>query len=121
MSLYERLGGHTPLTTIVDDFYRSVLADPDLAPYFAHADVTHIKRHQVLLLTSILGGPDNYKNRDLKTAHKHLNITLLHFYYVRDHLLNTLAHYDVPEDIIDAIHKAIINAAPSIVNPQNAG
>src|SRR5262245_21880572 len=34
-SIYTEIGGHEALTSVVDDFYGRVLADPQLAPFFA--------------------------------------------------------------------------------------
>ena len=54
---YERVGGNAAVTGVVDQFYDRVLADPELVAYFDGVDVGHVKRHQVLLISSVLRGP----------------------------------------------------------------
>ncbi len=87
---YYRLGGPVAVTAVVDDFYTHVLADPQLAPYFEHVEMPKLKRHMVLLLTKVLGGPDSYKGRDLADAHRGLGITEGHYARVGYILLGVL-------------------------------
>lgn len=68
-SSYERVGGAEGLRDLVDTFYRRVLDDDHLRPYFAGTDMVRLKRHQAALLTKVLGGPDGHAGRDLGIAH----------------------------------------------------
>jgi hemoglobin len=77
-SHYDRVGGQPAIREVVEQFYARVLADEELAPYFVDADVTQVKRHQVLLLSQVLGGPAEYDGRDLGEAHRGLGITSDH-------------------------------------------
>ena len=51
------LAGGPAVSAVVNDFYERVLGDPQLVPYFEGVDMARLKRHQVLLVTQVLGGP----------------------------------------------------------------
>src|SRR5262245_12099069 len=103
LSAFERVGGASAVKAVVDRFYERVLADEDLARYFAGMDangMTQLKRHQAAMISQVLGGPREYAGRDLADAHRPLNISGLHYRRVSHLLVGTLWEYDVPEDII---------------------
>lgn len=70
MSLYESLGGDDAIATALDRFYRKVLEDPAVSPYFEGLDVERIKARQLDFLAMAFGGPNRYEGRDLRTAHQ---------------------------------------------------
>ncbi len=75
-SLYSRVGGHDVIAAVTDDFLAGVLADRQLARFFAGAPIQADLRDRVVdLLCEIAGGPCVYKGRDMKAAHKGLGIT----------------------------------------------
>jgi hemoglobin len=55
-SLYERLGGKTAIVAAGEEFYRRVLADPELRPFFAKTNMKWLKTRQPHFLTQTLGG-----------------------------------------------------------------
>ena len=65
VSDYDAIGGGPAVSAVVNDFYVRVLADPQLVPYFEGVDMARLKRHQVLLVTQVLGGPAKYDGRSL--------------------------------------------------------
>jgi len=74
-SLYEEIGGAGLLRTAVTLFYRRVVADPLLAPWFAGVDLPRLRAHQQAFLAAALGGPDLFTGRDIGQAHAGLGIT----------------------------------------------
>lgn len=60
-SLYARIGP-AALGVLVDEFYRRVAADPDLAPLFP-ADLTLTAEKQLAFLSGFTGGPPLYHQR----------------------------------------------------------
>jgi hemoglobin len=102
-SPFERIGGAPAVKLAVELFYEKVLADPQLAGYFANVDMAGQRRHLALMLTAILGGPDEYAGRDLATAHKPLNIAGADYAKVGEYLVSTLSELSVPEDIQAAV------------------
>ena len=73
-SLYDRLGGKTALTAVVDDFVGNVAADKRINAFFAKADIPHLKMELVDQLCSATGGPCQYTGKDMKTAHAGMGI-----------------------------------------------
>lgn len=102
-SHFDRLGGTDTVTAAVDEFYDRVLHDPELAFYFSGVDIGRLKRHQVLLFTQLLGGPEGYNGRTLEVAHRGLGITDAHFDRVAGHLISVLRDAGAPEDTIAAV------------------
>jgi hemoglobin len=103
LSAFERVGGAPAVKAVVDRFYEQVLADAELARYFAPLDeagMAQLKRHQVTMISQVLGGPREYTGRELADAHRPLDISELHYRRVTHLLVGTLWQFDVPEDII---------------------
>jgi hemoglobin len=115
VSDYEAVGGGPAVSAVVNDFYERVLGDPQLAPYFEEVDLARLKRHQVLLVTKVLGGPDNYTGRSLDEAHDGLGITSDDFNAVVGHLAGAMKDAGVPDDIIGRAGAAVVATEPDIV------
>jgi hemoglobin len=103
MSIFDQIGGPPAVTAAVDDFYRRVIADPQLTPYFDGVDMRRLKTHQRAFLSAAIGGPDPYLGRSMRDTHALLNIHPDHFDRVVNHLANTLSDLGVDGPIIDAI------------------
>ncbi len=69
MALYEDIGGAPTARTVLDTFYRRVLADATLSPFFLGVDIERLKAAQEAFLAMALGGPDAYTGRSLGDAH----------------------------------------------------
>jgi hemoglobin len=72
MTLYEQLGGAAAVDKAVDLFYRRMLADDRVARFFDDVDMDRQAAKQKGFLTMVLGGPNNYTGRDMRTGHAHL-------------------------------------------------
>ncbi len=101
--LYQQLGGRDAIAAVVDDFYGRVLADAELAPFFAGRDLDGLRRHQAAFLAVALGGPDEYRGRTVCRAHAGLGITAHHFGLVAGHLAGALGACGVPDDLITEV------------------
>jgi hemoglobin len=115
VSDYDVIGGGPAVSAVVNDFYDRVLADPKLAPYFEEVDLARLKRHQVLLVTKVLGGPNNYSGRSLEEAHEGLGITRDEFTAVVNHLAAAMKAAGVPNDIIARAGAAVAATEPDVV------
>lgn len=103
MSIFELIGGPPAMTAAVDDFYRRVMADPALSPYFDGIDMRRLKNHQRAFISAAIGGPEPYVGRSMREAHALFDIQPEHFDRVVHHLVNTLADLGVADLIIDAV------------------
>lgn len=115
MSIYEQLGRETGIRTAVDDFYRRVVADPQLAGYFTGVDMNRLRAHQAKLLVQVTGGPANYDGRELAEAHRGLEITSADFERVAAHLAATLADLGVQPAVIGDVGAAIESYRDQVV------
>jgi hemoglobin len=86
-----RLGGADAFGLAVEAFYRRVLRDPELQPYFAGIDLDRLHHHQYAFLAMAVGGVRGYLGRTMAAAHAGLGITDEAFDRVLDHLVTTLA------------------------------
>ena len=114
-SHYERIGGAATIRIAVDRFYQLLVADADLAPYFVDVDLPKLKRHQVQLLSTVLGGPAEYAGRELEIAHSGLNITDAHYAKVADYLTGVLRDLGAPADVVDATASVVDSVRGKIV------
>lgn len=119
VSDYDAIGGGPAVSAVVNDFYERVLSDPQLAPYFEGVDIARLKRHQVLLVTQVLGGPNNYDGRPLADAHEGLGIDHDDFARVAGHLTRSLSDAGVPEDIVMRAMAAVASTEPDIVESRS--
>jgi len=103
--LFERLGGMEAIMAAMDIFYEKVLADPLLNEFFSGVDMDLQAKKQIAFMTHAFAGPDEYKGRDLRTAHRHLvarrGLSDAHFDAVAMHLKATLEELDVAPDLVD--------------------
>ncbi len=102
-ALFDRLGGDASVSAAVDLFYRKVLADPLVHPFFESTDMDDQRAKQKAFLTMAFGGPNNYSGKDLRDAHaplvaKGLNET--HFGAVAGHLQATLKELGLSDDLV---------------------
>jgi hemoglobin len=114
-TLYQSVGGADALRLAVDRFYTAVLADPQLAPYFEGKDIPAVKRHQVLLLTTVLGGPEAYEGRDLGEVHAGLAITGADYDRTVAHLVDVLTGLGVAGEALETLKSAVLGTRGAIV------
>src|SRR5215218_3626447 len=115
VSDYDAIGGGAAVSAVVNDFYERVLSDSQLAPYFQEVDLARLKRHQMLLVTNVLGGPDNYTGRPLDEAHDGLGITHDDLAAVVSHLAAAMKAAGAPNDIVLRAVAAVAANEPDIV------
>jgi hemoglobin len=117
VSIYESIGGEPALAAVVDDFYLRVLADPQLAGFFAGANMPKLKGRQVEFFAAALGGPDAYQGLGLRKVHAGRGISQAAFDKVTFHLTAALTAAGVPAQTIVEIAEAITPLADDIVSP----
>lgn len=107
MSLYDELGGEQALSAVVDAFYVKVLADERVNGFFTKTNMKVQAKQQKDFLTMAFGGPNNYKGRDMATAHAKLvqdkGLNDSHFDAIVELLASTLKDFNVPDDKIAAV------------------
>ena len=117
LSLYDRLGGSAAIGPVTEAFYGKVLADEDLAPYFAFVNMDRLIGMQASFLTMALGGPAEYKGRSLRDAHAGLrDLDDQHFDKVIGHLAETLSEFGVSDADISAAGAVAESVRSEVLN-----
>lgn len=105
-TLMDKLGGAPALKVAVDEFYKRILADPDLAIFFEGTSMTKLKMHQLsfmkIAFTKISDDLDVPKM--MKEKHAHLfdkGLNAVHFDRVAGHFVDTLESLDVSAELVD--------------------
>ncbi|MCF6473487.1 group 1 truncated hemoglobin [Nonomuraea sp. MG754425] len=102
-SYYEQVGA-SAIRDVVDRFYTVVLDDVELKPYFDGVDLARLKRHMVVLLCSVLGGPEAYEGRDLGDAHQGMGISGEHYEKVGGILVTVLRDdFAAGDDLVEHV------------------
>ncbi len=96
-SLYDRLGGKTAITAVVDDFVGRVAADNRINGKFANANIPRLKSMLVDQLCQASGGPCTYTGRDMKSTHAGMGVSSSDFDALVGDLVATLKKFKVPE------------------------
>ncbi|MEW2427544.1 group 1 truncated hemoglobin [Micromonospora sp. NPDC047644] len=118
-SHYDRIGGASSVKAAVELFYDKVLADPELAGYFDGVDMAGQRRHLALMLTVVLGGPNEYAGRGLAEAHQPLGITVGHYAKVGEYLMLTLTELGVPSDVLADVQTVLGQVQGQVVAAGN--
>lgn len=95
-SLYERLGGIDAIKAVVGDFAGRVLADERVNKKFAKSDAPRLVLHLEEQICAATGGPCEYTGNDMKSAHKHMEVTEGEFGALVEDLVATLDKFNVP-------------------------
>ena len=99
-SLYQRLGGRHGIALVVDDFVAILVADDRVSARFTAmkpADVSRLKSHAADQVCAATGGPCAYLGRDMKAAHRGMNITDAEWDATVEDLVRALDKNKVPE------------------------
>lgn len=102
-SLYEQLGGEPAVNAAVDIFYRKVLGDARISPFFEGVDMDKQAAKQKAFLTMAFGGPHRYTGLDMRQGHAHLvqrGLNDSHVDAVIENLGATLRELGVAEPLI---------------------
>jgi hemoglobin len=103
-SLFERIGGEGAVMAAVDLFYKKVMDDPLLSPFFSELDLGAQVRKQVAFMGWAFGSGQRYSGRDLGEAHARLvrerGLGDVHFDAVARHLESTLNELEIPAELI---------------------
>ena len=99
-SLYDRLGGKTAITAVVNQFVDNVAHDDRINKFFSKtaADPKRLAKFKGNLVDQICqasGGPCKYKGKDMKTAHQGMGITDADFNALVEDLVASLNKFNV--------------------------
>ncbi|MFT5285351.1 MAG: methyl-accepting chemotaxis protein [Planctomycetota bacterium] len=123
-SVYYRVGGADAIQALVDVFYKSVLANEELSPFFSNTVLDWLKNSQIQFIAMALGGPEHYSGGTMEQVHAHMGITQHHFDLVANCLVESLRTLNVQPEIIAEIvavvaplNEALVTKSDSKVDP----
>jgi hemoglobin len=106
-SLYDKYGGEDTIASVVDQFYKKVLADPRVKDFFNKTDMTKQRRHQTNFICFALGGPKKYTGKNMRDAHAGMGLTDVHFDAIVELLSATLLENGVTKEDVTTIQGVI--------------
>jgi hemoglobin len=118
-SLYDRLGKEEGISKVVDDFVANVVADDDIKEvhkkHFKEGDVPLLKRKLIDQIGQETGGPQKYTGKNMKDAHKGLEITNKDFDALVNDLAKAMDKNKVAEDDKNTILKVLETMRKDVV------
>ena len=115
-SLFERIGGMPAVQAAVDIFYCKVVADDRISYFFQHIDMDKQSGKLKAFLAYAFGAPMHYDGKSMHAAHRHMQITEVHFDAVAGHLVDTLHELNVPSELIDEVLAVAHSVRGDIIN-----
>jgi hemoglobin len=97
-SLYQRLGGRDGIALVVGDFVGNMAGDARVNRRFKSMSPVQVEKFKSNLADQICdatGGPCAYLGRDMKTAHKSMNISDAEWNATVENLVKALDKYKV--------------------------
>ena len=114
-TLYEKIGGSATIETLVAAFYKRVLADPLLQPFFENTPMEKLKRMQMAFFSVALGGPEPTNVISLFEAHRGLGIERRHLTRFTEHLIATLRDIGIEEESAQRVYQRIATYSDEIL------
>nr|WP_235937726.1 group 1 truncated hemoglobin [Marinobacter caseinilyticus] len=86
-SLYEDLGQRAGIAQIIEDMLYGVVDDTRIAFQFKGVDIVELHQGLTDHICQLSGGPCTYSGRDMREAHKDMNITATQFNALTENLI----------------------------------
>jgi hemoglobin len=116
--LYDLIGGARTVSAATESFYRRVLADETLRPFFKGADLAHLREGQSMFISMLLGGRKVYTGKDIASAHAHARQQGLndeHFDCFLKHFREALKEVGVQDEKSEAVMKLLEHRRHSVL------
>jgi len=118
--LYDLIGGRKTVWASIDAFYRRVLADDTLRPFFESADMARLRPRQSMFISMLLGGRIVYTGKDIAAAHAYARAAGLkdgHFDSFLKHFREALNEVGVQADKVEKVVKLLESRRSAVLNP----
>ena len=115
-SLYDRLGGKSAITAVVDDFVANVAGDERINGRFGNTDIPKLKGNLVDQVCAATGGPCIYAGKNMKTAHTNMRIQDAEFAALVEDLIKSLNKFKVGKKEQDELLGTLGGMKKDIVN-----
>jgi hemoglobin len=118
--LYDLIGGRKTVWAATDAFYRRVLADDTLRPFFEASDMTQVRARQSMFISMLLGGRVVYTGKDIAAVHVHARERRLndgHFDSFLAHFREALKEVGVQASKVEKVVNLLESKRSSVLNP----
>lgn len=120
-SLYHQVGGKAAINAAVDLFYTKVLADESVNHFFEDVNMKRQHNKQKEFLSAALGGPEPWTGKDMRKAHKSIDLTEKDFGAIAGHLQATLEELKVEEELLGKIMAVVASTKDEVLNKPKKG
>jgi len=117
--LYEMIGGRQTIWAATESFYKRVLADETLRPFFERTDMKNLTSLQSMFISMLLGGRVVYTGKDIGAAHakaRELGLTEAHFDAFLKHFRASLDEAGVKGEHAEKVMKLLENKRATVLN-----
>ena len=114
-TLYEQIGGEETIDRLISSFYRHVLADSILAPFFVNSSIEKLEKIQKSFFSVALGGPEPDTKISLYEIHRGRGIESKHLTRFTEHLIGTLREIGVDEKAAVEVYQRISTYADDVL------
>lgn len=104
---YELIGGEEAVEALVDRLCQLLQEDDQLVDLLGGTDTRQLRRHQALLVSSALGGPEYADGRTLARAHRRRRIGRDAYRKVTSYVVQTLVEIGAKPAIIGRVGEAL--------------
>jgi hemoglobin len=118
--LYGLIGGRQTVWAATESFYKRVLADDTLRPFFKSTDMAQLRARQSMFISMLLGGRIVYTGKDIHAAHAHAREQGLndgHFDRFLGHFREALNEVGVEADKVEKVTKLLESRRNAVLNP----
>jgi hemoglobin len=117
--LYETIGGNRTIWAATESFYRRVLEDVNLRPFFDSADMAHLQAEQSMFVSMLLGAQVVFTGKEIGAAHAEARargLTDSHFDAFLKHFRAALDEVGVAPDKADKVMAALETKRSLVLN-----
>ncbi|MBA6328605.1 group 1 truncated hemoglobin [Colwellia sp. MB02u-6] len=114
INYFEKYGGFATLYPLVGEFYDAVLESDTVAYIFESISMKALIDHQTRYLAAMMGGPGEYDDEKLKSAHSQFKITEIEWNEVVNIFIATLNNFKVEDEDIKSL-TSLIAARKSLI------
>jgi hemoglobin len=108
--LYNLIGERRTISAATAAFYKRVMADESLRPFFEGADMEQLHSRQSMFLSMLLGGRVVYTGKDIAAAHakvREQGLNSTHFDKFLAHFREALGEVGVEADKVEQVIKLL--------------
>jgi len=115
-SLYHKIGGQAAMDAAIKLFYKKMLADEKVSHFFDDVDMKQQHKKQKAFISAALGSPKPWTGRNMRRAHRDVEISEEDFGVVAGHLQATLEELKVKKELVGEIMKIVGSTKDDVMN-----